>query len=243
MVRGDLLQAIESGAIDAVASPAVAQAHRRVYARFLGFDAEAVLAGEPPGEPDPACLAAELAAQVSTRPPRFIPRPPAAYPRAEAPGETWVAAHADPGDTADADTLDEAHTHARAEAPTETLGEAPGAARAEAPGGPDVAAGDAAGVHLAEVHVEDEATLVRIWRASGGPAPEGQSDAPAVAPEPSPPPREAPSPPPPPREWWYRRSVMIAAVVAFCMALLLSIALALAAGYGQADAAGAPFLL
>ncbi|MGI8874330.1 MAG: transposase [Egibacteraceae bacterium] len=101
LVRAGLLEAIESGTIDEVANPAVAQAHRRVYARFLGFDAEAVLGGEPPGEPGPASAAAEPAAQLRGAPPRLAPEP---FSAAEDAGADVVSdADADADSQADAD--------------------------------------------------------------------------------------------------------------------------------------------
>ena len=47
------LAAIEDGSIEQVASEVAAKAHLRVYARYLGFDSEAVLQGDPPGIPSP----------------------------------------------------------------------------------------------------------------------------------------------------------------------------------------------
>lgn len=48
------LASIEDGTIAERVRPPVAAAYLRIYARFLGYDAERILAGDPPGTPDEA---------------------------------------------------------------------------------------------------------------------------------------------------------------------------------------------
>jgi cytoskeletal protein RodZ len=58
------LKALEDGTIAEECSELTARAYVRVYARFLGHDAEAILRGEPVGEPYPDSVAAQLAPEV-----------------------------------------------------------------------------------------------------------------------------------------------------------------------------------
>jgi hypothetical protein len=73
-VRAAVLEELEQGGADEAASSVSAQAHLRVYARFLGFDAEAVLVGHPAGTPSRSSAAATLASRRPTAHPSPSPR-------------------------------------------------------------------------------------------------------------------------------------------------------------------------
>jgi transcriptional regulator with XRE-family HTH domain len=97
-VDGELLHALEEGTIAEVCSDLQVRAYVRLYARFLGYDAEGILRGEPAVDPaddaEIVAIAAELAAPA--RPKHLAPPTPAGPPPAPVPPPAPAAPPAPP---------------------------------------------------------------------------------------------------------------------------------------------------